>query len=64
MLLADGKVYVGSEDGSFVIFAASKEKKVLSQIEMPAPIYSTPVVANGVLYVATTTHLYAIEQKK
>lgn len=63
-LLADGKVYIGSEDGSFAIFAATKEKKVLSQVEMPAPIYSTPVVANGVLYVATTTHLYAIEQKK
>ncbi len=63
-MLADGKVYVGSEDGTFAIFAASKDKKVISQVDMPAPVYSTPIIANGVLYVATTTHLYAIEQKK
>jgi outer membrane protein assembly factor BamB len=63
-LVADGKVYIGAEDGSFTIFAASKEKKVLSQITLPAPVYTTPIVANGVLYLATTTHLYAIEQNK
>lgn len=40
-----------------------KEKKVLAAVEMGAPVYSTPVVANGVLYVATQTHLYAIQQK-
>ena len=66
-LVADGKVYVGDEDGDFVVLAASKEKKVLSKLirdgdgpNLGAPIYSTPVVANGVLYVASHTHLYAI----
>jgi len=24
-----------------------------------APVYSTPVVANGVIYIASNTHLYA-----
>jgi outer membrane protein assembly factor BamB len=59
-LLADGKVYVGDEDGDFVVLAATKEKKVLSEVNFGAPIYSTPVVANGVLYVSTQTHLYAL----
>jgi len=52
-------VYCGDEDGDFVVFAASKEEKVLSQTNLGAPIYSTPVVANGVLYVHSNTHLFA-----
>lgn len=59
-LVADGKVYVGDEDGDFVVFAASKEKKIISTTNMGAAIYSTPVVANGVIYVGTQTHLYAL----
>jgi outer membrane protein assembly factor BamB len=58
-MVADGKVYCGDEDGDFVVFAASKEEKVLSQTNLGAPIYSTPVVANGVLYVHSNTHLFA-----
>jgi len=29
-------------------------------VDMGAPVYSSPVFANGTLYVATQTHLYAI----
>lgn len=58
--VADGKVYAGDEDGDFVIFASSKEKKILSESNFQGSIYSTPVVANGVLYVGTQTHLYAL----
>ncbi len=58
-LVADGKVYLGDEDGDFTVLAASKEKKVLSEVNLGAPVYSTPVVANGVIYVASNTHLYA-----
>ena len=75
-LVADGKVYVGSEDGYLVVLAANKgvkasakERKpgapenkpvVLSRVDLGAPIYSTPVVANGVLYIASNSHLFAI----
>lgn len=61
-LVADGKVFLGDEDGDFVILSATKQKKVLNEIAFPAPIYSSPIVANGVLYVATQTHLYAISE--
>jgi len=60
-LIADGKVYLGDESGNFVVFAASKEKKVLATMNLGAPIYSTAVAANGVLYVASQTHLYAVQ---
>lgn len=62
-LVADGKVYCGDEDGDLIVFAAAKEKKVLSETNLGAPIYSTPVVANGVLYVASNTHLFAFRNE-
>jgi len=59
-LVADGKVYCGDEDGDFVVMAAAREKKLLSEANLGAPVYSTPVVANGVIYVASNEQLYAI----
>ncbi len=61
-LVADGKVYVGSRGRDFVILAASKEKDVLFSVTFDAPINSTPVAANGTLYVATMDTLYAIAE--
>jgi outer membrane protein assembly factor BamB len=58
-LVADGKVYIGDEDGDLAVLAASKEKKVLSETNLGAPVYSTPIVANGVVYVASQYHLFA-----
>jgi outer membrane protein assembly factor BamB len=58
-MVADGKVYVGDEDGDFVVFEAGKQKKILSETNLGAPVYSTPVVANGTIYVASNQHLYA-----
>jgi len=63
-LVADGKVYVGDEDGDFVIFAASREKKVLSEAYLNAPVYGTPVVANGVLYLQSNSHLFAFHDSE
>ncbi len=62
-IVADGKVFLPTEDGDLHILAASKEKKPLAAVNFGAPIYSSPVVANDVLYVATMTHLYAIGTK-
>ena len=58
-LVADGKVYLGTRSGAFYVFASSKEKNVLSTVELGDPISATATAANGVLYVATMRHLYA-----
>ncbi len=63
-LYAGDKVFVGNEDGILTILAAGKEAKVLQEIEFTSPIYSTPVAANGVLYICTQTHLYAFAAPK
>jgi len=59
--VADGKVYLGTRSGSFYVFAASKEKQVLASLELGSPISATTTAANGVLYVATMSHLYAVQ---
>jgi hypothetical protein len=59
----DGRVYLGDEDGDMYVFAHGKEKKLLGQVAMDRPIKGTPVAVDGVLYVVTDTHLFAIAKK-
>ena len=61
-LIADGKVFIGSRRGDFLVFAHGREKKVLGVMEMKDPIAATAVAADGVLYVATMRNLYAIKE--
>jgi len=61
-LVADGKVYLGTRSGVFYTFAAGREKRLLAEVELGAPISGTATAANGVLYVATMTHLYAAKE--
>ncbi|HJT36470.1 MAG TPA: PQQ-binding-like beta-propeller repeat protein [Pirellulales bacterium] len=71
MIVGD-KVYVGDAEGKLSIFGLSSDPDVamkkddngehqpLHQIDMGNSVYSTPVVANNVLYVSNKSHLFAI----
>ena len=59
-LLVDGRVLLGNEDGDLLIFAHGKKFSEPEAINLGAPIYSSPVVANKTLYISTQTHLYAV----
>jgi outer membrane protein assembly factor BamB len=61
-LVADGKVYIGTRRGNFWVFAADRNKNIISSIKLDSPINGSPVAANGVLYIATMKKLYAVEQ--
>ena len=58
--VVDGKVMLGDEDGDLTVLKAGREMEVLSEIGFGNVIYSTPVAANGTLFVMTRSHLYAI----
>ncbi len=61
-LIADDKVYVGDEDGDITIFKLAKEMEIINEVNMGNAVYTTPVVADNVLYIANKSHLFAIEQ--
>jgi len=62
-LVADGKVYLGNEDGDVVVMQSGKEKKLLTTINMGSAVYSTPVPAHGTLFVMNRNQLYALAVK-
>jgi outer membrane protein assembly factor BamB len=69
-LIVEDKVFIGDEDGDVAIFKHSADPEVamideapaLGEINMGNSVYSTPIVADNVLYIANRTHLFAIEE--
>src|SRR4030095_10802645 len=57
---ADGKIYLGDEDGDVVVMQAGKEKKLISEMNMGSSVYSTPVPANGALFIMNRNQLFAL----
>ena len=60
LLLAGDRLYVGNVDGRMTILRAGRQKELLGQIEMDAPIYSPPAVLGDALYLVTAKRLYLI----
>lgn len=69
-LLADGKLYVGTENGKFYILrpsAASVEvldEDMLGSAQAPEPIIASPIAADGRVYVTSMEATYAIGTRK
>jgi outer membrane protein assembly factor BamB len=61
-MVVDGKVYIGTRRGDFYVFAATREKQLLSTIEFGVPISATVTAANGALFIATMRDLFAVSQ--
>jgi outer membrane protein assembly factor BamB len=57
---ADGRVFVGTEDGEVKTFAHGRTAKLLATIDMEDAIDTTPVAVNDTLYVTTWSKLFAI----
>ncbi|QEG36540.1 outer membrane protein assembly factor BamB family protein [Bythopirellula goksoeyrii] len=67
-LIVEDKVYIGDEDGEVAIFRHSADPEVAMEDgepyygtqDMGNSVYSTPIVADDVLYISNRTHLFAI----
>jgi outer membrane protein assembly factor BamB len=59
-LVVDGKIYLGTREGEFYVFAAAREKQLLHQTNLGDKISATATAANGTLFLATMSYLYAI----
>jgi outer membrane protein assembly factor BamB len=62
-LIVDGKVYIGDEDGDVAIFEhAAESGEPIQELNMNNSVYSTPIVANGVLFISNKSTLFAIKE--
>ncbi|MDP3719070.1 MAG: PQQ-binding-like beta-propeller repeat protein [Acidobacteriota bacterium] len=68
-LLADGKLYVGTENGKFYILRPSAtgvevlDEDALGTATTPEPIVASPIAADGRIYVTTMDAMYAIGKR-
>lgn len=60
--VADGKVYLGDEDGDIAVLTHGRQLEVLDEINMGASVYTTPIAEDGVLYIASRNMLWAISE--
>jgi outer membrane protein assembly factor BamB len=62
-VIADGKVYVISEDGLATVLAAGPEFKVLAENDLADYTLSSPAISDGQIFLRTTKYLYCIGKR-
>ena len=60
--VADGKVYIGDEDGDVAVLREGRELEEIGEYNLGASVYSTPVARNGVMYILTRNRLWALQE--
>ena len=60
---ADGRIYLPNEDGDIVVIAAGREFKHLATNSMGELLMATPALSQGIMYVRTTSTLFAIGKR-
>jgi len=68
-VLADGKLYVGTENGKFFILRPSAtgvdvlDEELFGTADTPEPIIASPIVADGRIYVTSMEATYAVGKR-
>jgi outer membrane protein assembly factor BamB len=61
-MVIDGKVYLGDEDGDIAVLNADRTMKLVAENNMGSSVYSTPVPANGALFIVNRNQLFALSE--
>jgi len=62
-VVANGKIYVGTEEGTLYVLAAGPEHRELAVHEIGAPLMATPAISEGTLLVRTPSELIAFRRE-
>ena len=60
-VVADGKIYLASYNGTVKVIEAGKMPSVISETRLKGKILATPAIAGNNLYVRTSEFLYAFK---
>ena len=63
-VIADGRIYLSSEDGEIIVVAAGREFKKLGANSMGDLLMATPALSDGVMYVRSASTLFAVGAKR
>ena len=63
-VVANGRIYQGSEEGTLYVLAAGAEYKELAVHEFGEPLMATPAISEGLLFVRTPSRLLALGQPR
>ena len=61
-ILADGRIYVFSEEGKVAALAPGREFKLLAENKLDDGFMASPAVSGKALYLRSKTHLYRVEK--
>ena len=61
-VLADGRIYVASDRGIVTVIKANDALEVLARNELQEPIFASPAIVGNILYVRSTTKLWAFAE--
>jgi outer membrane protein assembly factor BamB len=59
----DGKILISSEDGDTFVVKAGPAHEILRTNSLGEPIYTSPAIASGKLFIRGEKHLYCISQE-
>ena len=63
-VLADGKIYVTSEDGMTSVIKAGPQFELLAENDLGEYCLSSPAVSEGQIFIRTSNHLYCIGKRR
>ena len=61
---ADGRLYLSNEDGEMLVVAAGREFRLIATNSIGELLMATPALSNGVMYVRSSSSLFAIGHRQ